>query len=354
MSSLIFQHHLDNPPGLLVDAVMDNTVFEVLIELRDARRLRVALMDMAHIAAGEDKRRVVLLLEEPHITQLRLREEWAGAASVIRSELFHKLSLVYHQSGEWAGIPNPPDPRDLKVLDEIIKHGLSRQSVRSSRGSDRYYEIMRILIHQWLLGKGPVAVNWLMLTSGTSYPTVSRAIERLGHCLKRYSDRRVELRYFPRDEWAQLTALSAEVRSTTLFADRSGQPRSPESLLRRLRRIGRKDLAVGGVWGAKHYQSDLDLVGNPRLDLSLHCPAKNVDWSFVERLDPALEQTTGHDVSPDLIVHIVRRADSLFQHGEDGIPWADPVECLLDLTEARLESQAREFLNSFPAVKGQI
>jgi hypothetical protein len=53
------------------------------------------------------------------------------------------------------------------------------------------------------------------------------------------------------------------------------------------------------------------------------------------------------------VIHALRRAESLFQPGEDGLPWADPVECLLDLHEARLESQALEFLNSFPATKGR-
>jgi hypothetical protein len=118
--------------------------------------------------------------------------------------------------------------------------------------------------------------------------------------------------------------------------------------------LHRPDLAVGGVWGAKHYHPDLDLVGSPRLDISLHCPAKGVDLSFVERLDPALEKTTRRDESAALAVHIVRRAVSFFHPGEGGIVWADPVECLLDLHEARLESQAREFLKSFPATKGAI
>jgi hypothetical protein len=66
-----------------------------------------------------------------------------------------------------------------------------------------------------------------------------------------------------------------------------------------------------------------------------------------------LERTIRRDESPSLVIHALRRAESLFQPGEDGLPWADPVECLLDLHEARLESQALEFLNSFPATKGR-
>ena len=223
----------------------------------------------------------------------------------------------------------------------------------ASRSSEAHHEILRILIHQWLLGKGPIAVSSLMEISGTSHPTVSRSLERFDHYLKRHSDRSVELRSFPREEWARLLAVSDEVRGTVRFADRSGQARSPDSLLRRLRQLQRQDIAVGGVLGAKHYQPSFDLVGNPRLDLSLHSGRKPADLSFVERLDPGLEKTVRRDESPTLVIHTIRRAESLFQPGEDGLPWADPVECLLDLHEARLESQALEFLNSFPATKGR-
>jgi hypothetical protein len=65
-----------------------------------------------------------------------------------------------------------------------------------------------------------------------------------------------------------------------------------------------------------------------------------------------LEKITRRDESPTLVIHDIRRAESLFQSGDNGLPWADPVECLLDLHEARLESQALEFFNSFPATKG--
>ncbi len=78
-----------------------------------------------------------------------------------------------------------------------------------------------------------------------------------------------------------------------------------------------------------------------------------MDWDFVKQLDPALQETERRDEPAPLVVHLVRRASPLFQPSEEGLQWADPVECLLDLHEGRLESQALEFLNSFPAAKGQ-
>ena len=76
-----------------------------------------------------------------------------------------------------------------------------------------------------------------------------------------------------------------------------------------------------------------------------------MDLSFVERLDPALEKAARPDESSSLVIHCIRRAESLFQPGDHGVPWADPVECLLDLHEARLESQAQAFLDSFTVTR---
>jgi hypothetical protein len=50
------------------------------------------------------------------------------------------------------------------------------------------------------------------------------------------------------------------------------------------------------------------------------------------------------DETAHLVLHFVRHANPLFRPGDDGLDLADPVECLLDLHEARLESQAHDFL----------
>lgn len=353
MKSPQFEQAIENFPGFRADAVAGDLVIEALIEPRDARRLRTALLEMARVASADNTRRVILLLEQPNITASRLHEEWKGATAVLRPELLARLSIAIRQSGQWSGIPLPPAPDDVSVLEQVLQHELSRRPAGTVRGSEAHHEILRILLHEWLLGHGPVAISTLMEISGKSHPTVSRSLQRFGHSLIRHSDRSVEISSFPRDEWARLLAAADDVRGTVRFADRSGQPRSPDSLLRRLRQFQREDIAVGGVLGAKHYLPSLDLVGVPRLDLSIYTGLRAPDLSFVRHLDPGLEQTAQRDVSPILVVHTIRRAKSLFQPGDDGLPLADPVECLLDLHDARLESQALEFLNSFPATKGR-
>jgi len=338
--------------GFRADAMVGDTVFEVLVEPRDVRRLRASLMELARLAASAGVRRSLLILEEPQITENRLHEEWEGALAVMRPDIATRVGLIVRRYGHWTGIPEMPFDIDIPVLEQILQHELSRQSKRPGRGSDALNEILRILIHHWMLGKGPISVNGLMDASGKSYPTVAKSLERLDHCLTRHSDRSVELRFFPKDDWAKLLAVADDLRGTVRFADRSGQPRPQESMLRRIQMLGRKDIAVGGVAGAKHYLPSLDLVGSPRIDLSIHAQGKDTDLSFVERIDPGLQRNTRRDEAASLVVHLVRRANPFFEEQDgDGIPWADPVECLLDLHEARLEPQAKEFVSSFAAKK---
>jgi hypothetical protein len=45
-----------------------------------------------------------------------------------------------------------------------------------------------------------------------------------------------------------------------------------------------------------------------------------------------------------VVVHAVRHADPLFNPRDGGLAWADPLECLFDLHEARLEMQTAQFL----------
>jgi hypothetical protein len=46
------------------------------------------------------------------------------------------------------------------------------------------------------------------------------------------------------------------------------------------------------------------------------------------------------------VVHVLRGQSDFFQPRKAGLAWADPVECLLDLHESRLEPQAEEFLEA--------
>jgi len=335
--------------GYRPDAQWHNVWVEIKFETHGSRNLRASLLGLAYWLTNHPDSRGLLVLVDSRMTEKRLQQEWKLAQQALHPEVTQRMAIAFARHKQYVGLPRDLGD-DFRVwLDQVVLRESHEGKPRES-----FYAILEVLLHQWLLDKGPMTSEWLMKTVGCSYPTVAAGLRRLEPSLLRHSDRRVELRYFPRDEWARLLAVSDEVRATTRFADRSGQPRSLDSLMNRLKRLQRSDIAVGGVLGARHYQPNLDLVGTPRLDLSLHCRGRSVDWDFVKQLDPVLQETKQRDEPAPLVIHLVRRASSLFQPGEDRLPWADPVECLLDLHEGRLESQALEFVESFSAAKRQI
>ena len=71
-----------------------------------------------------------------------------------------------------------------------------------------------------------------------------------------------------------------------------------------------------------------------------------VSLDFIEKLDPALKRINDPLEPASVVVHTHYHADPLFVPREKGLYWADPVECLLDLYDARLDIQAGQFLEA--------
>lgn len=318
---------------------------EVKLGLRAVQHLRSALMQLAFALVEYPADSGYLVLVDPEITDERLRAEWLASKQALRPQVLDRLSLIVVRGGQYRGIPEDPAPVLQHWLERAVRQENKLAGAPLGR-ADSYYMVLKLLVHEWLANHGPRTTDWLMKTAGCSYPTVAGALKRLRGSIVRHSDRRVELRCFPRDEWGKLLAVADRVRSVIRFTDASGKPRTPDALLRRLQKLDRTDIAVGGVLGTRHHHPELDLVGNPRLDLSVHCPGKSVNLDFVERLDPALHKTEDPQEPAHLVLHFVRHREPLFEVGKDTLRWADPVECLLDLHEARLEPQALEFLNA--------
>ncbi len=308
------------------------------------RTLRTSLMQVAYaVMEGPASHGYVVLVDSP-ITKERLCHEWARAATVLRDDVLDRLTICLLEKDRMIGIPHdlaPATQRMLAAAADAKRAGKSH-IVRT----DYSFVILKVLLHQWLISGDPVTMQWLAHTAGCSYPAVARALRPLGSLLERQSDRRVALRWFPKEEFARLLALSGRARSTTRFADQSNVARSPESHVRRLEKLAPAGLAIGGVLGAKTYFPDLNLVGTPRLDLSVHCPGHQMNLDFMEKLDPALKPVADPLTQAHVVVHAVRHADPQFMPRLGGLAWADPVECLLDLHEDRLTLQASQFLEA--------
>jgi hypothetical protein len=314
--------------------------------LNAVRNLRAGLVDLAFALQDQSDHRALLVLSAPRISEKRLRHEWELVARTFRPEVTERLGLVVFQNGQMRGYPREPAASIRERLEGVIRSESARGGEPLPR-ADHAYEIFKILVHQWMMDAGPMAVGNLEKTAGCAYPTVAKALERYSTEVNRNTNRSVELIAFPKVAWAAFLARGDEVRPTFRFADRSGQPRSPEAMISRLGKLHRGDVAVGGAVGARGHYPDLDLLGTPRVDLTMHCPGGRMDLGFVSRLDPALKPSVSREEPPALVIHVLRRKESYFSPATDGLRWADPVECLLDLHEARLEPQAKEFLTHF-------
>jgi len=326
-----------------VDARIGNAVIEIKFGVDALRSLRTSLMQVAYPLGENPALNGYVVLVDSTITIERLRDEWQRAATVLHHDVLHRLTICLQTGGRILGIPHDPDTETQRILADVVDAERGKAHIVRT---DYAFIVLKLLIHQWLTAGTPVTSEWLARTAGCSYPAVARALRPLGGLLERSPDRRVALRWFPQDEFARLVAISDRARCTVRFADQSGKPRSAEAHVRRLEKLNPPGIAIGGVLGAKHYCPALDLVGTPRLDLSLHCPGKRLNLEFIEKLDPALKRVTDPLAPANLAVHAVRHADAQFAPREGGLAWADPVECLFDLHETRLEMQASQFLEN--------
>ena len=331
------QRHLE------IDARVGNALIEVKFGVDALRTIRTSLMQVAYPVGEDPAAQGYIVLVDSPITKDRLQDEWERAATILRQDVLKRLTICLYSEGHMKGIPQDPDTETQRVLSEVVEK--ERGGMNTTR-TDYSFVVQKLLLHQWLTSGQPVTSEWLARTAGCSYPAVARALGSLGSLLERRSDRRVVLRWFPKEEFARLLAIANRARSTTRFTDHSGRPRSPESHLHRLEKLNPPGLAIGGVLGAKHYYPNLDLVGTPRLDLSLHSPGKRMNLDFLEQLDPALKRVEDPLAPANVVVHAVRQADAQFSLRAGGLAWADPLECLFDLYEVRLEMQATQFLEA--------
>jgi len=343
MSSLKFETAIPDLPGFHADAVLGNSFFEVLIEPRDLRRLRASLMNVARIVAGKGGRRGLLILDEPTITEDRLSLEWEALQSFVRPEVLDHLAMIIHRDSQDI-IFGKLLPAEAENLEEVIQHERQQSFKKTRRPTEAFFDILRVLLIHWVRKSGPLTSKELSKETGFTYPTIANALEKLDPYLRRHSDRRVEISSFPRDAWFKLVAQSENVRETRAYAAHSIKPRSPEALLARLRELGRSDIAIGGIVGARHYLPGLDLAGTPRLDLIMHSKRPGGEKEILRRLDPALKPAERGE-PPQVVIHSIYRPVSFFEKDGKEMPYADEIECLLDLHEARLESQALEFLD---------
>jgi hypothetical protein len=318
----------------------------VIVEVKVSSRVlprdvAAAATRLALAVRGAGAQRAVLAWWASSFSRDAQARNWLALTSILAPEVAARLQLVMVSSS--ATLVMPDEEPGLRVAAAMREAGDDRDDAPASGRADRSYEIVKILLLRWLRDEPPISMGELQAISGLSHPTVLLRVRELGAAVERTSNRAVRLKELPVRAWTELLALSARVRETRLFEDRSGRAGDPSTLIARLRRQRPPRVAIGGVIAAQHWQPSFDLVGVPRIDLEVHAPSGSPDLRFVSRLDPALAPARA-DAPAVLAVHAVTRAASLFEASADGVPWADPVETLLDLHQLRLVEQADDFV----------
>ena len=327
-----------------------NLIGEVKYGLRAVPIIRSAILKLAEALSSNADQHGFLLLVDSYISKKRIAAEWLLIQRTINPVITKRLNIFLKQGERVDGWPGGPDEEMSAHLTRAVKDESTEIGTRLPKS--RYFSVIfKILLLNWL---GPSSQASEVMTmkrlgnlAGCSYPTVALAIDRLRAYLQHSHSKGIRLRRFPSEEWHAMILGSDKIRSTQRLVDRSGQPRRPNFLLERLAKMQLDYVAVGGVPGALAVYPDLNITGNPRLDLCIHAPGKSADVEFVKKLDPALEPTNDQLEPAQVVLHFVRSDHSYFERSLQGIQRASWVECMLDLHEMRLGAQADEWLNQW-------
>jgi len=314
------------------------------------RDLRSGLLDLVYWLDAHPEQWGLLVLADTRLGKNSLAKELERSRGVIRSDLVDRIEVV---------ILNDPDELALSIeflnLPTDDRRGLrdhirkQLQKTRRRRIPQSAHDLVfETLVNRWLLRHGPMTTESLMEATGFSYPPVAKALNDLESSIKRYSNRRIDLAGFPRQEWRRYLSQLERKNLARKFVVPEGLSRSPEFMLKRIEKVQSENVAIGGVHAARHYYPDLDLVGAPRLDLAFHCPSGEIDLKWIRQIDAALEPVESDAQTPQLVIWPVFRVESMFKaHSNKELRFADPVSCLAALHDARLESQAGELVAAF-------
>ena len=116
-------------------------------------------------------------------------------------------------------------------------------------------------------------------------------------------------------------------------------------------KLGRDELAIGGVMAALHHYPGLDITGSPRLDILLY-GTHHADLSFMQEIDPGLVRDDSAKY-PKVVVHFTNRQESYFE-AAGGQVWADPLDCLVHMWHAGLMHQVEDFVEHLSRQVGHV
>lgn len=327
-------------------------VVEIKREAGAVRDLHAALIQLAKVVKRDRKIEWgCLVLVRGRMTAEKAFNEWTEIVDgLLDAQVRKRLALIWIEPGSFATRPETPE---LQALGASLKESLEGVEAawrgRRANVTPALFEVVKVLLHAWLRGRGPLAVGEIQSAAGVAYATAANALAFLEdrHEVTRRSDRSAELTSFPTASWSEILALSESLRRPAWYADRTGRPLDPEFLLERLQKRVPEGVAVGGVVAARHWDPSFNLNGTPRLDVTLHALTGPSLADLLARIDTSLERSWRADERTVLVVHPLSRRETFFERVAAGpLAIADPVETLLDLQEMRLVPQAEELVRA--------
>lgn len=345
-------------PRLAEDYTPDGRFANWLIEVfpgSSLRDLRMAVLQLAYRISQDDAQdlRGMVVLVDSRIRPSTSSAEMRRLRAVLRPDLADRLVVVNGATSLGEAISSYDAPAELLSSSEF--RGYLKELISNETSPSRHYgtspgsgkdAVLEFLMLSWLRADGPMSTAELQRQVGVSYPTAASVIKELEASgeLRRGFNRSVELARFPWTEWRSWLARTAASRKTVLYRSVTTLPRPVAWTYSRLERLERDDVAVGGTLGAAKHFPKLDVVGTPRVDLVVLGEPQDLSDGEVARIDPSLERYKGKAAGAALAVHFVGRRKTSPFTVDGNVRYADPLNCIADLYEVGLETQANEML----------
>lgn len=318
---------------------------EVRHGLQAVRDLRSLLLELAARIHAASTTRLILLLEDSRISRERLAEEVAAARRVLAPEVSNRLAVAVVEGGHIDSLATGGEFGWFEPELVARLQGLNQTRPIPDTRPHSHFAITKILVGRWLRRLEPISRAELAAAAGYSIPTIAKSVSGLSGYLVPGRADRVGLAEFPDKAWADLVSRTDEARKTTYLGDVSGQPRTWSYLQSRISEALGDRVAVGGVLAARFWDPRFDLSGMPRLDISTRSAHGEMPIDEILRVDPGLVPVDRGSSAIRIAVHGVFEHDwSVAWDDQRHISVVNPVECLLDLLEMRLESQAEALI----------
>ncbi len=310
----------------------------VIQHLRNVRDLRSLMLEAAFALQDEGLRHYVCLLHDCALKKKRLKLEFDSFQGVIRDDIKNRISFVTVNTDD--------DLRqaDRVVLDITELHDRYRDALLVKPKASSREDVIGGLIQRRLMKMPPINPRDLAAQTGASLTTVYSAVNDYKQCIERDQEGALYLARFGTRDWERWLSAVADWPKVK-FVDRSGAPRSPDKLSNLITKMGRSDVAIGGVLGAMKHYPELDITAAPHLDLVVH-GSPNSDLSFIKELDPGLELADPREKFPLVIVHFVNQPANEFETSNNGKVYASLPQCLADMWGAGLTHQVEDVLEN--------